>query len=167
MKPVILIIALLGFITTQETDECYAWFHANLEEKCISNGLTECKYNIFDKKCLPTNSCAEGNGDAELCKKLIHPDFHLKKCKYDEEKNECKEALKTCIDYNKANPDASSEVVTISGDVCEQLDPGDEGDRCFLTTSCLPQFNKCQDALIDPVTQCTRNIPLDHSKLWH
>ena len=165
MKTAILIIALLGFITTQETDECYAWFHGNLEEKCTSNGLTECKYNIFDKKCLPTNSCAEGNGDPDLCKKLIHPDFHLKKCKYDEEKNECKEALKTCTDYNKANPDASSGGVTIKGDVCEQLAPGDEGDRCFLSSSCLPQFNKCQDALIDPATKCTGNIPLDHSKL--
>ena len=108
MKPVILIFALLNLITIQDTDECYEWFHKNLEEQCISNGLTECKYNIFDKKCVPINSCAEGNGDEELCKKLIHPDFHLKKCKYDTEKNECKEALKIFADYNKANPDASS-----------------------------------------------------------
>ena len=164
MKPVILIIALLGFITTQEIDECYTWFHGNLEEKCTSNGLTECKYNIFDKKCISTNSCAEGNGDPELCKKLIHPDFHLKKCKYDTEKNECKEALKICRDHNKANPDASSGVVSISGDVCDQLDPGNEGDRCFFSGSCSPHFDKCQDAPIDPSSKCTNNRPSNYPK---
>jgi len=43
------------------------------------------------------------------------------------------------------------------------LDPGDEGNRCFYSTSCLPQFDKCQDASIDPTTKCTSNIPSDHS----
>ena len=162
MKQIILIFALLGFLTTQDTDECYAWFHGKLEEICKSNVFTECKYNIFDKKCIQINSCSEGNGDEELCKKLIHPDFHTKKCKYDTEKNECTEALKICTDYNKANPDAGSDAVSIKGDVCEQLYPGDEGDRCFLSDSCLPQFNKCEDA---PRTKCSDNIPSNLSKV--
>jgi len=173
---IILTFALITYCLAQEEeemDECQQWFDQQLEKNCIAVDSTSCKFNVGDKKCLKTNPCEEGNGNAELCPKLIHPDFHKKKCVYKDDEDKCIEANKKCTDYGYANPDADdSSKIEIEGDTCEQLNPGDEGNRCFYYYDpyiyryvCLPEFNKCEDAPIAPTSKCYNNIPQDLSKM--
>ena len=150
----------------EEIDECQQWFDQQLEKNCIAVDSTSCKFNVDDKQCLKTNPCEEANGNAELCPKLIHPDFHKKKCVYKTDEEKCIEANKKCNDYGYANPGAeNSDKIRIEGDTCDQLDPGDDGNRCFYSSSCKPEFNKCEDAPISPVDKCSGNIPQDPLKM--
>ena len=171
---IIITFALITYCFAQEEeeiDECQQWFDQQLEKNCIAQDSTSCKFNVGDKKCLKTNPCEEADGNAELCPQLIHPDFHKKKCVYKADEEKCIEANKKCTDYGYANPDADTSVkIRIDGDTCDQLDPGDEGNRCFYyhdtyysRYSCLPEFNKCEDAPKDTV-KCNGNIPQDPLK---
>ena len=163
----ILTFALITYCLAQEEeiDECQQWFDQQLEKYCIAADSTSCKFNVGDKKCLKTNPCEEANGNADLCPQLIHPDFHKKKCVYKADEEKCIEANKKCADYGFANPDATSAQKRIEGDTCEELDPGDEGDRCFdYYGSCKAHYNKCENA---PVSGdiCLNNIPQDPLKM--
>ena len=163
----ILTFALITYCLAQEEeiDECQQWFDQQLEKNCIAADSTSCKFNVGDKKCLKTNPCEEADGNAELCPKLIHPDFHKKKCVYKDDEDKCIEANKKCTDYGYANPDAdTSAKIRIQGDICDQLDPGDDRARCFYSDGCKPEFYKCEDAPIDIVTDCSYNIPQNISK---
>ena len=167
ISQLILAFALITYCLAQEEeiDECQQWFDQQLEKNCIAVDSTSCKFNVGDKQCLKTNPCEEANGNAELCPKLVHPDFHKKKCVYKADEEKCIEANKKCSDYGYANPGAdNSEKINIEGDICDQLDPGDDGDRCFYSNQCRAEFNKCEDAPITPEGKCSDNIPQDHSK---
>ena len=166
ISQLILAFALITYCLAQEEeiDECQQWFDQQLEKNCIAVDSTSCKFNVGDKQCLKTNPCEEANGNAELCPKLVHPDFHKKKCVYKADEEKCIEANKKCTDYGFANPDATSAQKIIEGDTCEELDPGDEGDRCFdYYGSCKAYYNKCENA---PVSGdiCLNNIPQDPLK---
>ena len=71
-------------------------------------------------------------------------------CIYKADEEKCIEANKKCADYGFANPDATSAQKIIEGDICDQLDPGDDGNRCFYSNQCRAEFNKCEDAPITP-----------------
>ena len=162
----ILILSIIGYCLLQETeDECQTQFYNILKNKCAAIN-TGCSFDILSQKCIQTNSCSEGNGNQDTCHKLVPPDFHKKKCKYDSSKKVCEEVLKECRNYGIATPhltNIDNSYLSIDGDICEDLSANDNKKRCVLisTSSCEPHYNDCSDV---PQSECNYNKPKNQSQ---
>ena len=164
----VLVFALLGYCITQETvDQCQERFNTILNDKCVAINSGICVYDIGSQKCFSTSACSGGDGDEPKCKKLIHPDYHNKKCKYNTENDKCEETQKECADYGIVTPYitdiADPDFKRTNGDVCETLSAGDNKKRCILSDLgvCESHYKDCSDASRE---ECSNNIPEEDTK---
>ena len=157
----IFVFVILNNCFTQIIDQCNEKFVEILSDKCKAIDPNLCRYNRFDKSCFTTNACSKGNNDPDLCKTLIHPDFHKMKCQYNN--GVCEEAKKECSDYGIVAYQVDDTPITINGDVCEDLTPKpSQGNYCFFSTSCRPYLKLCQECGNRGL--CEGNIPITHSQ---
>ena len=161
---ILLILSAICYCFSDDltSDECYTKFDQILNEKCQAINTDSCRYNNFYHNCKATNACSSGDGDESKCKKIVHPNFHKKKCKYNSSNQRCEEVDKECADYGLANPYAeTTDRITLSGDTCSELNAGTgTGRSCKITSrSCQVHYSSCGDC--PNQVSCEDNIPSD------
>ena len=163
-RQLIVILFLIGFCFTEDTDECSIEFEKELEKKCLSIH-SSCQFTDIPQRCVQKDTCRTGTSGT--CSDLIPSDLHKKKCFWETDTSSgnsvCNEVDKQCTDYN-----ANVGSIQINGDECGKLSPekvvgigSNNGDRCALNSNgyCRGHFNSCTN--INDENKCNNNIPLE------
>ena len=155
----IFLLSILGYcLADNEQYNCESNFEIALksinENQCTLIGST-CSYNDTHRKCVTKHQCSEEDGtDSTKCRKIIPTDFYSSKC--DIVGGDCRSKPRECGDWKIFGLTYDSN----SRDICSDLSPGDNGDRCIeVGGSCNAHFKKCERITTNTNSKCLNNIP--------
>ena len=131
------------------------------ENQCKKIDST-CRYNDTHTNCITPHDCSEGSRTStSACQKIIPTNFYLYKCDY--ANNECSQKFRTCSDWKKLGDRDNPQ--SLSTDICSDLSPGDDGDRCYQYEKnpgnivCEAHFDRCESIGTNDNSKCDNNIP--------
>ena len=148
----LLILALLSYCFSQDTDDCYNQFEAILEQKC----------KLIDPKCgysKEIQTCGRecSTGTESDCSGITPPNSAIYMCNFDTSSRTCKQVEKNCQGYNEEN--------------CSKMKPStSNNNRCDILSQgawCRSYSNDCPTSpAFNPSDQttCTDHIPYPYTK---
>ena len=142
----LLLLALIEYTFTDDTDKCTTGFEQALKNKCEENIDGSCSYQpSYSEICVSKtgNDCSRGSEDQVICEKIFPNDFPDKKCVFSTSgtSSVCEAASTSCGDFNRLYG------FTFGGDreLCGKFKSGINNKICLMSNSllCTDYFNSC------------------------